>query len=504
MRIDPYRRHHPRKTVVFVDGDGRYTDEHGATLDPTNLPSNTRCFCTWETARRLTVEGRGEALLWKGEHIRWSPFQRPDATEWRAQLSDAYVLRVPMYADTEINLREIARWRDWLHAYGAVPGTSGGASMGLLKGTLRHPLWCSVGWDTKRIRQSSGGRISNGPAGQGVFNGDLHHYDLQAAYANGIGTLRYGGRWFPERNTTDRWLDTLTRQGVPVFARAAVYVPKHAPYGPLPCHTVPRALRRHKHHPLLREIMRLTGKMYPRGQRVQGWWPIEEIRAAEQVGATVKLLEVWKHAAPKESPFRHWLAAVNEGREMGGLAGGLAKITGNALWGQFALDPTIRGTRTIRRYTPGRKLPQIVKLGGHPFQLPAIDLAEIVAGRIRARLLLAMLACDDGLVCAHTDGLWANGDVNLSAEWRTKATARRVELLTPQKLRYYPRRAEPVTVYSGVPVEQGGAAFDKDWGRYLDRCTGTNTQEMPLLQETLRVPEGGTVGGLPEVLPDAT
>jgi hypothetical protein len=487
MRIDPYRRRHPRKTVVFVDGDGAYITEHGDRLDPLAVPENHRCFCTWETARRLTIEGRGEALLWKGEHIRWNPVQRPDATEWVPSRSDAYVIRVPMYESTETNLSELARWRDWLHEYGAQPGTPGGASMGLLKGTLRKSLWCSVGWDGKRIRQSAGGRIANGPGGPGTFDGDLFHYDLQAAYANGIGTLRYGGRWFHEPNADPYWLEVLQRQGVPIFVHASVYVPKRASYGPLPCHSVPSRLRRHRHHPLIREMMRSTGNAYPVGRRIQGWWALEEIQAAQAVGATIKVLSVWKHSAPKESPFRHWLAAVNLGREMQGLAGSLAKVTGNALWGQFALDPSIRGKRTIRRYLPGRKRPQVVKLAGHPFQLPAIDLAEIVAGRIRARLLLAMLECGNRLVCAHTDGLWAFRGAKLSSEWRVKATAHRVDLLTPQKLRYFPQRKPPVTVYSGVPLEQGAAAFDRDWSRHLERSAENDTETLPILREALRV-----------------
>jgi hypothetical protein len=496
MRVDPYRRRHPKHTVVFVDGDGVYTDEHGDSIDPRNVPPNHRCFTTWDTARRLTIEGRGEALLWKGEHIRWSPFQHPGDTTWRPALSDAYVLRVPMYADTATNLAEIARWRDWLHEYGAVPGTPGAASMGLLKGTLRKPLWCSVGWDAKRIRQSFGGRIGNGPGGPGEYRGDLFHYDLQAAYANGIGTVRYGGRWFHEPRDNPEWLAHLARQGVPVLVHARVYVPKLATYGPLPSLALSPRLRAHRHHPFLREMLRMSGGMYPTGRRIQGWWTYEEVQLAADIGCNIKVIAAWKHCAPKDSPFRHWLQAVNYGREMQGLAGSLAKLTGNALWGQFALDASLYGRRTIRRYTKGRKRPVVVKLADHPKRIPAIDLAEIVAGRVRAQLLAAMLQCGNSLICAHTDGLWAIGTVRLTNEWRVKASAQRVELLNPQKLRYHPRRKSPVTVYAGVPLERGAEAFDRDWSNWNERQSDTHPENVPVVRQTLRGPQGPAVEGV--------
>src|SRR5438132_12034233 len=81
MIVRPYKRRYGRKRVVFVDPSGDYLDESGATVDPLRLDSADRCFCAWETARRLTVEGRGEALLWNGEHIRWRPRQFPHETE---------------------------------------------------------------------------------------------------------------------------------------------------------------------------------------------------------------------------------------------------------------------------------------------------------------------------------------------------------------------------------------------------------------------------------------
>jgi hypothetical protein len=375
-----------------------------------------------------------------------------------------------MYPDNETNLGEIGRWRDWLWRYRAIPGTMGGASKSLLRATLHRELYCSVQWDAKRLRQSAGGIIRNGPAGQGEYVGRMVHWDMPAAYATEIGTMRYGGRWFPEANTTRQWLNHLTRQAVPVYVRARVYVPKGLPYGPLPTRPA-KPLR-----PLMASLYNLSGKRYPVGRSIQGIWTWEEILSAEAAGCSFRVIEAWKHSAPKQSPFRFWWTAIQEGREMQGLAGLLAKVTGNALWGNFALDPSIHGRATITSCDPkkrGRKRWSIRTPKPRPFPLPAIDLAEIVAGRVRARLYDAMREAGADLVCAHTDGLWAR-DVELGAGWRPKDSAHRLQLLTPQHLRYWPAAGAgaPSVVYAGVPLEGAQGAFERDWGRYTEGVQG--------------------------------
>jgi hypothetical protein len=89
-------------------------------------------------------------------------------------------------------------------------------------------------------------------------------------------------------------------------------------------------------HPFKALLLQHTGKRYPTGKSMQGIWTYEEILAAERVGCSVTITEAWKHSSPIDSPFRQWWAAVQDGREMQGMAGLLAKTTGNALWGMFA------------------------------------------------------------------------------------------------------------------------------------------------------------------------
>lgn len=462
MIVDPYKRPHTRKLIAFVTPEGEYVDEAGEVLNPKRIKRNMRCFCAWETARVLTINGMGESLMWNGEHIRWRPFQHPDELDWYQRPSDAYVLRVPMYERPEPNVSELARWRDWLWTYRAIPSTMGGTSMSLLKARLRRRLWCSVGWDTKDLRQSAGGIIRMGVHGPGEFRGELVHFDMPAAYATELGSLRYGGHWWVEENFSDAWLDHLTKRGVPVLVRARVYVPKKFGKGNGPLPIRPAAPL----NPIKSRALEALGKRYPVGKHVQGVWTWEEVKAAKVSGCSVKIIEAWHHASPKQSPFASWWAAIQTGREMEGLAGTLAKVTGNALWGMFALDPESRGRRSIHYKPKTKRKVQVRKLEFGSTRIPAIDLAEIVAGRVRARLWEAMQMCGDDLICAHTDGLWTYDRVKLVGEWRAKEHARELQVLTPQHMRWTKPGARPQTMYSGVPYQQAEEKFDKDWSEY--------------------------------------
>lgn len=460
MIIEPYKRFHTKKRIAYVTPEGQYVDEAGEILDPKRVKKNYRCFIAWNTARVLTMQGMGEALMWNGEHIRWRPFQHPAEEDWFTRPSDAYVLRVPLYERTEPNVSEIARWRDWLWRYRAIPSTMGGTSMSLLKSRLHRKLFCSVGWEVKNLKQSAGGIIRMGTHGPGEYHGHLAHYDLPAAYAAEIGNMRYGGHWWVEENLNPLWLNHLASKNVPILIRARVYIPAKFGHGngPLPIRP-PKPL-----NPLKAQVLTLSGKRYPVGKSIQGVWTWEELRGAQQHGCKVTMIAGWHHASPIRSPFSDWWSAIQEGRNMEGLAGVLAKVTGNALWGMFALDPTIRGKRSIHyKPTRNRKV-QIRDLRRNSYPIPAIDLAEIVAGRVRARLWEAMQACGDDLLCAHTDGLWAYEGVSVGPEWRAKEHARRLQLLSPQHMRWWaPGRARPMTMYSGVPYEQADESFERDW-----------------------------------------
>lgn len=334
MRVDPYVKG-PRHgdTVALLKSDGTVVDEHGERAVP---GKTVRTYCSYDTVRELVLDGRGEALCWNGEEIRWreSDFQEPG---WQPAASDVGVIRLPFPESDEDTLRGFALWRDWLDAAGAgVAATAGGASWKLLRASLVEPLWLGVG-ERPPLKQTLGGRQQLGPAGPGSFTGELRLYDLPAAYAHELANLRYGGRWLFDRYGDPAW---WASDGKAVFVHAKVRIPREI-LGPLP---------RRPRKPTKGLSSVLLGAWYPVGTRLQGVWTYEELQAALEAGCRVeKHLGTFVHLSGDRYPFASWWQRILEGRSLGGFAGWLAKLTGNALWGQFCMDARSAGERTIMR-----------------------------------------------------------------------------------------------------------------------------------------------------------
>lgn len=459
--IAPYRRTPEPPRVAILTAEGHVIDETGTRRHFDRWPDELRCWCDYDTVRELVNDGRGEALCWNGEEITWR-HERLDRDGWKRRPTDVHVIKLPFYDEHELTVKALVGWRDWLAGYGASPtSTTGSAAWSLLRARLDRNLWLNMG-DAPPLKSTLGGRQALGPAGMGAYVGDLAQLDLPAAYASELGHLHYGGHWF--RNSTlpkvaqhePAW---WAAQGRPVFCRAFVNVPADVAYGPLP-----RRLRR----PLRGMAAAMIGAEYPRGKRLQGVWSWQELEAAERWGTRiVRIAETWVHLAGERQPFLPWWSAIQSGREMPGLAGLLAKTTGNALWGRFAMDVKGHGNRSIRSRTKaGRIIARPFPFtGGKP---GAHDLAETVSGRVRAKLYDAMMLAGDALLSAHTDGIWCVAEPELLRElpaWRRKQDARLLELLDPQVLRYTPQRGKAQTVYAGMPSKLADEAFEQAWNR---------------------------------------
>lgn len=458
--IAPYKQTPKPPRVALLTPDGHVVDEGGSRRRFDRWPDELRCWCDYDTVRALVSEGHGEALCWNSEEITWRD-QRYDREGWKRRPTDVHVIKLPFYDEHELTVKALSSWRDWLASYGASPtSTTGSAAWSLLRARLDRNLWTNMG-DAPPLRSTLGGRQTLGPHGQGEFRGDLAQLDLPAAYASELGNLRYGGHWFKASSLPRHEPAWWAATGRPVFCRAFVNVPASVAYGPLP-----RRLRK----PLRGMAAAMIGAEYPTGRRMQGVWTWQELEQAERWGThIVRIAETWVHLAGERQPFVPWWQAVEQGREMRGLAGLLAKTTGNALWGRFAMDTKAHGVRTIRSADKhGRLLarPYAFK-GGRP---PAHDLAETVSGRIRARLYDAMMTADDDLISAHTDGIWCYAEPELLRslpDWRRKQEARLLELLDPQVLRYYPKRGKAQTVFAGVPSKLADDAFERAWSAKL-------------------------------------
>lgn len=483
MIIAPYKRPPAPPTVAWLNRDAQVISEHGELLELDSLEPGMRVWTSYDTVRELVDDGRGEALCWLGEEIRWR--HRSFEHDWKHRASDVAVLRLPFPDDPAPCLAALAAWRDWLAEHRAAPtGTTGSAAWSLLRATLTKPLYTSAGWRGKPerlIRQTLGARIQLGPAGPGSFRGPLTHYDLPAAYATELGTLPYGGCWYDlaemmRQGGPRRRLDWWAGERRPLFVHATVKIPTGLPYGPLP-----RRPRRVLHG--LEQM--LLGTTYPTGCRLTGTWTWQELEQAVAAGAKiVKVRDAWVHIAGGDVPLARWWNAIQAGREMPGMAGTLAKITGNALWGRFCMDGR-GGHRTIRSRAGAKVSTRSAPVaGGIP---PAHDLAETVSGRIRARLHAVMLEAGPALVTAHTDGAWTRGDLEPSPDgWRVKERARRLDVLTPQTIRYWPAPPapwEPGHVLAGVPSKHQAHVFSERWTQHRDQLERARDQP-PKLGDT--------------------
>ena len=463
--IAPYKDPPAPVKVALLTVDERelplLLDTRGRALEAADTAKGWRVYSSLETVSTLLARDQGEALCWNGEPVRYRLERLEDG--WRPHPSDVRILRVAFPESIPRALAGLKRWRDWLAAYGAVPGSLGQASYSLLRATLEGPLWTSIG-EAPPITFTVGGRQQL-TAAQGEHRGRVEHVDLPAAYGSTLGELHYGGRWHRLKPAdAAHWGST----GYPCFLRARVHVPKSIRFGPL----VRRPRKRRSAWQTAHALLGSPRREYPTGATVQGVWTREELDAARAAGCSIRELEAWLHVPqPRHDglglwqPFLPWWRAVEEGRRLPGFARLLAKATGNALWGQFAMTEGSRAILTLEGR--GRNRLRVLKAASRNGQgRPAAhDLTETVCGRVRAQLATMMLWAGESLLCAHTDGGWTlDAPDEPPAGWRVKDRAEWIRLVSPLIYSYQPVRASsPVYVFSGIPYLRAPAAFEDHW-----------------------------------------
>lgn len=462
-RIDPYKLTPVPPVVALLRPDSTALTEHGELCPLEGLPKGVRVYGSWDQVDELLRAGVGETYCWDGEPIRWRHRAYPeDISGWQRRASDVTVFRLAFPGEREA-LEALILWRDWLGRYGAAPqGSLGSSAMSLLCATLERSLWTARG-ELPPIRWTLGGRQELAVAPRSTLDG-CQHFDLPAAYASVLGQLRYGGVWrevdgvSAGRHSVGWWCEG----GRPVFARAVVRVPE-VRFGPLP--------RRPRHAPSRTSWDRdpvLGGDsnvvVFPTGARLVGTWTGEELVEAERAGCAVRVESLWLHVTEDSElgqPFLPWWRAVVEGRAMPGFASTLAKASANACWGQFCISS---GRREVVTVVNGqRHVKPIFSTGdGMP---RSWDLAELVTGRVRARLAGMMRVADGSLVSVHTDGGWLRDGPAPPDGWLVKDTAKRLDILGPQMLRYQRPRGDGGWLHcvSGVPARRAAERFDSIW-----------------------------------------
>lgn len=450
--IHPYVNPRPHKTLAYLLDRQTVLDERGRERPlREQLEAGVQVWADAGMLRELTRQGHGSAVLWRYVAIGWHPARGAD--DWPVR-----GLQIEQPESPLETVRGLARWRNWLEGYGAAPaGSLGGSGMSLLKATLRQPLWTSAG-NLPPVKYTLGGRQEATPPTPRLVTGMLRHSDMVAAYANTLGRVRYGNRWehFGPRDMSWRRL-AERNPNMLVYVRAVVDIPE-LPHGLGPLPDRPRS----QPSGAASLFWALGQEAYPSGRRLQGVWSWPELEQAEASGSRIRrVLDVWIHlAGESERPFAPWLDAVQVGREMGGFAGTLAKATGNATWGQLAIA---KGRRKI----VARGRDENVRMrGGNPSQR-AFDLAEWIAGSVRARLHAGMIEAGERLICAHTDGLWA--DRVKVPGWRVRRArdADELRLIDAQHLAY--RAGAGDWEYTVAGVLDPGEWFEDRWQRFADR-----------------------------------
>ncbi len=455
--IVPYTKPQPRPQLAWMlDATRAITEDHDYVVA---RDFNGQVWASADLVWDLLRDRHGEALTWEGHPIKWH-LQRGEP--WYVR-----VLQIPHPDRPEDVASALSAWADWLHSYGAAPqGSLGGSGFSLLKATLPDPLWTSVG-ELPPIRFVVGGRQVWGVHGSpAIFEGSMTQWDMRAAYASTLGGMRYGGRWKRWSASYPFYLDA--DNGLMVFIRARVKVPDKARFASV--HDVfagPLLRRPRRERDLFEEAVWPTE--YPVNVTIQGVWTWPELIEAGHAGCDYTILDGWVHEAPPDMyPFADWWAAVQQGREMDGFAGTLAKATGNATWGQFSirssghrgiLSRTPRGKRDYKRLHTRNK--------GNPSQR-APDLAEYLCGVVRSRLFRGMRIAAGRMICAHTDGIWVLGDDVIVPGWRRKQAAKLMRFDNPQCLAFTYRGSEEYVV-AGVHANGVRDWFEQRWSQILQQ-----------------------------------
>jgi hypothetical protein len=424
--IRPYRRPPPPPPVGIVCPDGRVLTETGRTIQLASaiaLWPKIVLYADRADAMGQVIRGAGSVLRFNDVSYRW------ETGGTKVHLLG----QTP--ADLDDFLAGVVAFRDWLATHQAHPGNARQSSRSLLRGTIERPIYTDGG-EAPPIRDVIGGRQQ--PFRAPGHYSDVELWDIEAAYAETMGTMSYGGRWYRVDSLPDR------TSAVPAFCHATVRIPAGG-IGPLP--------RRRIHPNPNPHLRRLDVREYPTGMTLSGIWSLDEILAAERAGGTVKIDSTW--IMPGEgAPFAGWWEAIREGRAMPGFAGKLAKMTGNALWGSFAAT----GARTRLGWETGDRVERPEPIKGRPPQARA--LAELVCSRVRVRLLSEVVEpYRESLISVHTDGgILDAGAYDLPRGWRLKARADLLIYLGPQAFAYMADDAVTYTV-SGVPEDLAPEIF---------------------------------------------
>jgi hypothetical protein len=412
----PYKHRPPHRTLGIARSDnGRlwFETESLAFNDAESVPSEIVLYATRDVCKSFLRQGIGSAVRRQGAIVKW-------------EVGARIIHLLPR--DIDPSLMDLCAWRDWVESEGAGIGSRSGTAVSMLRARLSEGF--ETGGMSVPIGLIVGGRMhSTRPA----MHESVTVWDLRSAYASTLATLP-SGRWRVGRLDLD--------DKAPQFAECSVLIPKRSKWGPLP----------------QREGVTTTGawweewiieRPYPQGITLSGLWSADELRSAVDCGARIlRVHRAWRMHI-EAYPFYDWWRAIERGRLLPNAAGSLAKVTGNTLWGVFAVRPG--------------KLERIEYRNGLMHRTPMSDgyssnrqrdyaLAETITARVRARVYDELIRpAGDNLISVCVDGgLVKPGFRPRGDDWRMKDSGSLCAFITPYLFSY--RRYNGETVYKAAGI----------------------------------------------------
>lgn len=461
--IKPFRPKAPHREIAILLDKDTILLEDGTEWPYSKTPQGTKIFAPKKLIDQIWNEDKlGEVLKYDGSMIKWRikcPDRFKSRISWPNDPQEVNVVNARSFpSKPELALSAYSDWRDWVEEYGGnITGTMSSTSWSLFKRTIPGEEWETPYRGIESISHPIGGRLLPCKRMWSTFQGEFLQYDLYSAYSRKLSELAFGGigscwREFPITTNFDR----LIEKGFCVYIEATVYL-REGVLGPLP-------IRRRNYSP-----RPTTNLSYPSNGKIEGTWTYEEIRSAERAGARIRTKRAFVHVATGRRFFHQdWFSIISEGRRnLHGYSRGLAKQTGNALWGRYAMR--IRPAKTVWRVNGKREW---IKHPTRTFKRnQCMELADQLCGKIRSDLYEFAISAGDLLLQGNTDGAWINNYGEWrppNDDWQIKRRAERIDIIDDATYRYWPEGARnPTYIVPGIASDYTEQYFDKHWEKHF-------------------------------------
>lgn len=404
-----------KSPVGLLRRDGKVMGEWGVT-SIADAPKDATIYAqSHRDCFDLVRDGEGRARFWKKRYVAYE-------FDGRSVYSARDVLAT---LEPEEALQTLRDWRDWAEEFGANVTSLTATTRSIWRASLPASLLIVSGrFPVPADNFHIGGRQEVRP--NTYESGTL--WDIKSAYTATMKELWVGARY-------RRYADRKIPDGGVGFARGVVHVRQGTPWGLIPARTERGTM------------------VFPAHGTVEGWWDLQELRTARELGARVRIDEAWI-ARGIRLPWNRWARMIESGYELPGKASRLVKVMANSLWGTFA----VTGRGAWVHYENGKP---VTILDEREVTAPCRALSAHIAAHMRSRLLREVLHFNgDNVFAAHTDGVIlgprSHPYLRVGSEpgdWVIKDTAKNIVVLTPTAYSYVDTNDKQRYVLAGTPPQ---------------------------------------------------